>query len=306
MSKRIFWLRLFVFYTVIVILWGAWVRISHSGDGCGESWPLCQGEVVPTAGTHKTWVEFTHRLMSGSFGLIVIGIFLWARRRYPAGHPVRPVALASLILTITEALLGANLVLKGLVASNASGLRSFVMGLHFLNSAALVSSLTLLTLFATRTEWHRRDLSKLVPAAIFRKLPWIGGVMLLALGMTGTIAALSTTLFPSLSLFEGLQKDLSPESNFLLQLRALHPTLGVFGGVALVLLFFLFAETLENSEVQIRRATQIVAGLFATTIVIGTITLLWLSPLPLKLLHLGLAHSIVIAFTFWYHTLRYR
>ena len=61
-----FWL-----YTIIVILWGAWVRISHSGNGCGDHWPLCGGEFIPTEATAKTWIEYSHRMMSGLYGLIV-------------------------------------------------------------------------------------------------------------------------------------------------------------------------------------------------------------------------------------------
>jgi len=34
---------------VAVILWGAYVRATGSGAGCGAHWPLCQGEVVPRA-----------------------------------------------------------------------------------------------------------------------------------------------------------------------------------------------------------------------------------------------------------------
>lgn len=300
------WLWLFVAYTLVVILWGAWVRISHSGDGCGESWPLCHGEFIPSATQKKTWVEFTHRMMSGAFGLFVLGIWIWVRRRWPLAHPARKAATAALILTVTEALLGAKLVLFGLVGANTSGLRVFVMGLHFLNSAALMASLTLLALFVARPTWTPRTMGLVVPKSILRRLPTITLIGLIALGVTGTFAALSTTLFPSLSLMEGLQKDLSPQSHFLLQLRALHPTLGVFAGVAFVLLFLIFAETCDKTELRVRRASYTLAALLGVTVVVGTVTLLWLSPVPLRLLHLGLAHSIVITFTAWIHSLRYK
>jgi len=45
-------------YSILVILWGAYVRISFSGDGCGDHWPLCHGEVIPTAPSVKTLIEF--------------------------------------------------------------------------------------------------------------------------------------------------------------------------------------------------------------------------------------------------------
>ena len=70
-----FWL-----FTIVVILWGAWVRISHSGNGCGDHWPLCGGEFIPTSANAKTWVEYTHRMMSGLYGLIVIYCFFIFRK----------------------------------------------------------------------------------------------------------------------------------------------------------------------------------------------------------------------------------
>ena len=52
-------------YNLVVILWGAYVRATGSGAGCGSHWPLCNGEVIPRAPEVETLVEFTHRLSSG-------------------------------------------------------------------------------------------------------------------------------------------------------------------------------------------------------------------------------------------------
>ena len=35
-------------YNVVVILWGAVVRATSSGAGCGDHWPLCNGVVLQT------------------------------------------------------------------------------------------------------------------------------------------------------------------------------------------------------------------------------------------------------------------
>ena len=35
---------------LLVIVWGAYVRASFSGDGCGDHWPLCNGQVIPATG----------------------------------------------------------------------------------------------------------------------------------------------------------------------------------------------------------------------------------------------------------------
>ena len=55
-----------------IILWGAWVRLSGSGAGCGDHWPLCNGEVIPLAPSLKTLIEYVHRLTSGIFGILLL------------------------------------------------------------------------------------------------------------------------------------------------------------------------------------------------------------------------------------------
>lgn len=305
-GRTVLLLRLMVLYTILVIAWGAWVRISHSGDGCGESWPLCHGEFIPVEAAksqgNRTWVEFTHRIMSGLFGILVIWLTYSVHRNFERSHPIRLAAKLSLAFTLTEALLGAKLVLFGLVGSNASGLRGLIMSLHFLNSAILVASLSATAFFGSRSHWRRRDFADLLGRGPIRHLPILGLLGLVILGMTGTIAALSTTLFPAKSLLDGIFQDLNPQHVFL-RLRILHPVLGVFVGAALAALFVVVAEATSDSG--IRRRSRTLAITLAGTVVIGAITLLWLSPFALRLVHLILAHTIVILFTFWVLELRY-
>lgn len=299
--------RFLLFYTLLVILWGAWVRISHSGDGCGESWPLCQGQLIPEGAETKTWIELAHRLQSGLFGLFVIGIVIAARKTFEAGHLVRRWAMASLFFTITEALLGAKLVIFGLVGQNASVFRAVAMSLHFANSVLLVISITLLALFCTRREWVRRTSDDdILSKRMTKRLPLVTGIVFMLLGVTGAIAALSTTLFPTFSLVEGLRADFDSTSHFLLRLRTLHPTMGVFAGVGIALLFYFASELAKESEVEFRRRSWLVILVVATTVILGSITLLWLSPVPLKLVHLLLAHFLGISLAGWWQSLRYR
>src|SRR4030095_2800503 len=83
-------------YNVLVILWGAFVRASSSGAGCGAHWPLCNGEVIPLNPSTARVIEFTHRGMSGISLLLVLGLLIWAFRAYPRGL-VRYGAIASSI-----------------------------------------------------------------------------------------------------------------------------------------------------------------------------------------------------------------
>src|SRR4028119_848454 len=65
-------------YNVVVILWGVFLRASKSGDGCGQHWLTCHGEVIPSAPEMKTIIEFSHRITSGLDGVIVLALVIWA------------------------------------------------------------------------------------------------------------------------------------------------------------------------------------------------------------------------------------
>src|SRR3990172_10482867 len=95
-------------YNLAVILWGAYVRASGSGAGCGSHWPLCNGVVVPHTSRVETLIEFTHRVMSGLAFLIVIALLLSAFRLYQKGSMVRLGVSLSMLFMVSEALLGAG------------------------------------------------------------------------------------------------------------------------------------------------------------------------------------------------------
>src|SRR5437762_10958007 len=117
-------------YNLFVIVWGAYVRASVSGNGCGSHWPLCNGEVLPVGAQLKTLVEFAHRLTSGLSVVAIVGLAVWAWRAFPRGHRVRRATLLAVVFIFTEALIGAGLVLFDLVAHNASVARALFMSVH--------------------------------------------------------------------------------------------------------------------------------------------------------------------------------
>src|SRR5271155_2811833 len=94
-------------YNVAVILWGALVRATGSGAGCGGHWPLCNGDVLPDVSQIGTVIELTHRIMSGVALVLVTVMFAWAWKAFAPGHPARRSAAWSLVFILTEALLGA-------------------------------------------------------------------------------------------------------------------------------------------------------------------------------------------------------
>src|SRR5664279_4937818 len=100
-----------VAYNLAVVLWGAFVRATGSGAGCGNHWPLCNGTATPHSASAATIIEFTHRVTSGLDLALVALLVVWAFRRFPRQHPVRLGATLSALFLITEALVGAALVL---------------------------------------------------------------------------------------------------------------------------------------------------------------------------------------------------
>src|SRR5580700_10460732 len=98
-------------YNLLVVLWGAYVRATGSGAGCGNRWPLCDGDVVGASAKAQTIVEFTHRMTSVISVLMVTGLVVWCWRVTRKGDWVRYSAVLAAALLANEALLGAALVL---------------------------------------------------------------------------------------------------------------------------------------------------------------------------------------------------
>ena len=293
-----------IFYTLLVILWGAWVRISHSGDGCGDTWPLCQGQLIPQSQQGKTWVELGHRMSSGLYGILIFALWIWARKLYNKTHPARKFALLTLIFTITEALLGAKLVLFQLVGANASPYRAFIMSLHLLNSLALMAMVTLtwdFSKFKLVPQSTPFPLQKLKISA--RKLMLGLLALFSALAVSGAIAALASTLFPAESLLAGLLADLDPNSHFLIRLRGWHPALGVLIGALVAATSYACSLSVSQYEFQRRSRSVAVASLLA--IAIGFVTLFMLSPVAMKILHLTMTHALWVLIILWIRTFYY-
>ena len=216
-------------YNVAVILWGAYVRATGSGAGCGAHWPLCDGRVLPLDPSIEMLVEFSHRASSGVALLLVVVLAVWVYR-VAAPRGARRAAAASLVFILAEALLGAGLVLFSLVARDESLARAFVMPLHLANTLVLLLCLTL------TAHW----LSGGAPVDVRRRprAAATAAVMLLlvvGVGKTGAVAALGDTLYPATSFSEGLTSDFSTSTSLLLRLRVMHPALAlVIDGDALV------------------------------------------------------------------------
>ncbi|MFK7992270.1 MAG: COX15/CtaA family protein [Sandaracinaceae bacterium] len=275
-------------YNLLVILWGAYVRASGSGAGCGSHWPTCNGEVVPRAETMETFVELTHRLTSGVALLLVVGLAVAVFRARPKGHPMRLGAVLSVVFMLLEAAVGAGLVLLELVADNQSVARAGWISVHLVNTFFLVAAMTL-------TAWWSAPGAKGVDRARLR-LAWplyLALVGTLVVGVTGAITALGDTLFPSGSLAEGVAEDFAPTAHFLVKLRVWHPVTAVVMGV-FVTGQAVWAGVRHRTETTVSLA-KAVAFLFGAQLVGGFVNLVLLAPTWMQLVHLLMADALWIA-----------
>lgn len=280
---------LFVF-SLFIILWGAWVRISGSGDGCGSHWPFCHGEIIPEYRNVAMVIENFHRVSSKLFGFFVIGLWIYVFRRFKHPHPLRRFIVVCFALTLIEGLLGALLVIGGFVGQVSSPGRAIVMSLHLLNTFLLMASIALCWLETSIPSWRvafRKPKSKTIIFLGWALILWV------IVNSTGALAALASTLFPSTSLIEGLQKDFSSGSHFSLRLRIFHPVFAV----AFVFFSLYYLQSLKRlcEKSWIRKMVSLTQVFLGFNLTAGLITLGLLSPTWMKLIHLSFTHLIWIS-----------
>lgn len=275
-------------YHVAVVAWGAFVRATGSGAGCGRHWPTCQGELVPRAPAVETLVEYTHRTTSALALVLVIALVVWSRRVHPRGSPARKAAVASLAFLVVEALLGAALVLFGWVAKDASAGRGWAMATHLLNTFLLLGALTLTAAWGDRPGGllARGRAPSVVALAV-------AAVTLAMSGATGAIAALGDTLFPATTLANGFMEDLDARGALLLRLRVLHPAAAIVAAVFAV--FAARTALRERQDPRVRRAAIALVALVGVQLSAGAVNLALLAPVWMQLVHLVLADATWIA-----------
>jgi heme o synthase len=269
-------------YNLAVILGGAFVRASISGDGCGAHWPSCNGQLIPEGGRLATMIEFGHRLSTGILLAMVIAFVIWGFRQFPKGHPVRAGVTVTLLMTIVEALIGAALVLFQWVAQDKSVGRAVAMPAHLAATFILLGAVALSAWWSTgggkpRIREHG-------------PLAWAVGVGLLAtilLGISGAITALGDTLFPGHTAGRVPSADLSATTHFLIGLRKYHPIIAIATGLYLALLATMCMQPRRSARTQ--HMARVTVLIFATQMVAGFINYALSAPIWMQLSHLLLA-----------------
>ncbi|GAB4432200.1 MAG: hypothetical protein OHK0011_15010 [Turneriella sp.] len=273
-------------YTLFVILFGAYVRISGSGAGCGEHWPSCEGEVIPgdLIKNHAKAIEYTHRTTSGLSGIFVIILLVGVWRTKEASKSARRMASLSFLLIVSEGLLGASLVLFRWVGLDASFGRGLMMPLHLGNTYLLLTALTL-TVKALSRPGEELHLNR-------NRAVMAGAALLLITGMFGALAALGDTLFPG-------TRGFVTEGHTYLKLRNIHPLLAVFT-IGFVLTVAIRERdnypALLFGKYQLCDAIAFLTGLQG---VIGVTNIFLSAPAYMQIIHLLGSDALWIIYSYW-------
>lgn len=265
-------------WMILVVLEGAVVRATGSGAGCGANWPLCNGEILPHHPRIATIIEFTHRSMTGICSALTFSLLAWTFLAHPRGERVRKAAAWCGFLLLTEALLGAVLVLGHFVEHNTSDMRVLVQSVHFTNTMLLLAALGL-------AWWWQQPRTRAVPSRPAGLLSAGALLCTLLTGATGSVAALADTLFPAGSLRAGLAADFDSSSPLLVRMRWMHPAASLAALLCIGLL---------SLRVGGRRGRTLLA-LLGLQLLLGGADVLLLAPLTLQVLHLLGADLLWIA-----------
>lgn len=274
-------------FNILVILWGAWVRISGSGDGCGSHWPTCHGTFIPPSPSVKTLTELSHRLTSAIAGLSSIALVVWSQKAFPKKHPVRLGAFLTLILIVVEGLLGAGLVLFRYIGTDDSVGRALYLPLHLANTFTLLGSLLYTGLSARGIQITFRNQGTYIYGVV---IALIAGLLT---GMSGAIAALGDTLFPKLSTIKGLESVFSGQAHYLIELRLLHPILALI--TIGILLWFVQATQKKRPSAEAQFWGDWTTRLIWVQLAIGILNVISKAAWYMQILHLGFATLMWLA-----------
>ncbi|MAJ18041.1 MAG: COX15/CtaA family protein [Candidatus Actinomarina sp.] len=268
--------------SILSILAGAIVRATGSGDGCGASWPTCNGRVIPSLETSSEIIEFSHRSISGV--LLIVTLLLFVKSKDPDTPLLHKKIINYLtFFVLLEAAIGAVIVIYEWVGLNSSLPRIIAVPLHLVNTFALLGFYTLIFYLLRESE------NKL--SNFFDKRIKIAFVLFFLTGATGSITALADVLFPSASFVEGFIEDFDSTSEVLTRLRILHPF------VSTILSIFLFSES-NRFKKEFAIDTSTIKVLVIVGVILGVLNVVSNIILPLSILHLLLADLLWITYVY--------
>lgn len=268
-----------LFYNVLVVAWGVFLRSMGFGDGCGANWPLCTGAKDPAKGPMATMIEFSHRASTALVGVLAIVMVVWAIRAFPKGHPSKKFAGGFLFFTILEGWIGRYLVVHGLVTSNDTVQRAIWMGVHVLSTFMLLGSISAAALCA----------SKIRPVQFKSQgtVGWLlafGFIGTMLLGVSGAISAFGHQVRPDV---QGLSEMLKPAAFWANKLAVAHPVGSASIGLYLLLMCSLIQHLRPDPFV--KNAAKALIGILFIQLAVGALNIFFKAPVVLQMVHLVLA-----------------
>ena len=150
------------FLTVGLIVFGAIVRVTDSGLGCGNQWPLCNGTIFPPLDNLTAWIEWLHRLFAALIGTFGIATLVVAIRAYRGGRIQRlplVATVAAAILFFVQSILGAIVVVLDLPPTSVT--------LHLGTAMLLLAALLIAAIASVYRPAERPDASDRVTALAY-------------------------------------------------------------------------------------------------------------------------------------------
>ncbi|WP_088809550.1 MULTISPECIES: heme A synthase [Listeria] len=133
------WSVLTIIFMTFVVFGGALVTKTGSADGCGNTWPLCNGQLVRlTDVTTEKLIEVAHRMTTGLASIFVIVLAILAWRTIKDRRETKPLAIIAVLFLILQAFMGAAAVMWGQ--------NPYIMALHFGISIICYAAIILLAL----------------------------------------------------------------------------------------------------------------------------------------------------------------
>ncbi|MCU0317110.1 MAG: heme o synthase [Fimbriimonadaceae bacterium] len=275
-------------YTVLVVLFGAFVRASLSGDGCGTSWPFCHGSVLPIGAQTKTYIELTHRFTSGLVLFGTIALVVWSFRLFAKGHVIRKASVVALGTTLISSAIGALLVRAEWVVHDKSLGRAISMPIHLVNNFFLLASLALAGYWALGGALPGKNLK----SSTARGIKWLAGGYFL-LGMTGALSAMGKTAYltelkAARTFLERITMHVGENAPPLLRGGLTHPILAM-GVLALTAWVCYFAKQSLPQSQPVKQWANWVLGIYLFQMAFGVVNLVMSAPVAMQLAHLLLA-----------------
>ena len=266
-------------FTYLLIILGAIVRITGSGLGCGEHWPLCNGKLLPPLDL-PTIIEYGHRLVAAAVSVLVtaLAVYAWwlmkgaaSRERYTPGRT----AYVALGLLVMQVLLGAITV--------KLSLPPWTVVLHLGTAMLLLAALLVIARGANLTPGASPGNTE--PPITPGSRPGLAGIVALVLGFVTVLFGALTANLGAASACLGFplcNGQVIPTGNHLQLVQWVHRLLA----------YMLFAYVVWWAVSTKRRGAWYVVGLVTLQVVVAaTMVLLGLPP-PLQAAHVAVGTAV--------------